>query len=184
MIFRSKPQASFIRLHTSQDGFTLVELLVTIIIMVIVGFMADNAFTGWSTSTLENDRQMALQREVELAVSRISLTLQGATGAAIGDYNGGTDNQLTITSAGGGNQVFRSDPAAANPFLEHNNGVSTENIIRDYFKSGIVVNNLSFTVTPINGKQQVTTTLSLKYTDSVGFDHVVEFRTSTVLRNS
>jgi prepilin-type N-terminal cleavage/methylation domain-containing protein len=172
-----KIQHSKFNIHNSQSGFTLVEMLISVVIVGIIGYYFAAAFGGWSKSSLDNNYRLALQREVDLALSFISQDLQEATGA-----DDSVANEITITTLGGGTVVFRFNTGTG--ALERTVGGNTRNIIHDYMGAGIVVDSLSFASNIVNIKQQITTTLALKFVDRGGYDEVVEFRTTTILRNS
>jgi prepilin-type N-terminal cleavage/methylation domain-containing protein len=163
----------------SQDGFTLVELCVVMVIVAILGLFINSFFSTWTGSSMDNQKRMAIQRGVNLALNQITRDLQQSTGATISSYNGGTDNDISIDNSGG-SVVFRSDPSVTPVPLQRNGA----NIIFDYLNANIEVDNLTFSSVFINGRQQVTTTLSLKCADRAGADQVIEFRTVTLLRNS
>jgi len=163
----------------SQDGFTLVELTVVMVIVAIVGLFINSFFTTWTGSSSDNNKRLAVQRAVQLAMDQITRSLQKSTGATISSYNGGTDNNIVINDSGG-STVFRSDPAVDPAPLERDGS----NIIFDYLNAGIGVDTLIFNSATVNGRQQITTTLSLKCTDRAGADELIEFRTVTLLRNS
>lgn len=163
----------------SQEGFTLVELTVVMVIVAILGLFINSFFSTWIGSSSDNNKRLAVQRAVQLAMDQITRALQKGTGATISSYNGGTDNNIVINS-GGSTTVFRSDPSADPTPLERDG----TNIIFDYLNTGIGVDNLTFSSATANGWQRITTTLSLKCTDRAGADQLVEFRTITLLRNS
>lgn len=163
----------------SPDGFTLVELTVVMVIIAILGLFINSFFSTWTGSTTDNQKRLAVQRGVHLAMNQITRALQEGTGATISSYNGGTDNSITINSSGG-STVFRSDPSADPVPLE----CDGTNIIFDYLGADVGVDSLSFSSATVNGWQQITTTLSLKCADRAGADQVIEFRTITLLRNS
>jgi type II secretory pathway pseudopilin PulG len=149
------------------------------VIIAILGLFINSFFSTWTGSTTDNQKRMAVQRGVNLAMNQITRALQEGTGATISSYNGGTDNNIVINNSGG-SVVFRSDPSATPAPLE----CDGTNIIFDYLGADIEVGNLTFSSAFINGRQQITTTLSLKATDRAGADQLVEFRTITLLRNS
>jgi len=179
MIYRETYHNAARKLSNSQGGFTLVELLVVMVIIALLGTMVNSAFSGWTMAKVLNQDRTALQRELDRAVNKMVLDLQGGVSATIASYGGGTDNSITV-NVGGTNVVFRSNPAVSPVPLE----CDGTNIIKDYMNAGIEVDNLSFTSTTVGTKQSIEILLSLKYTNDAGHDEVVEFRTSTILRNS
>lgn len=177
-MFCIKLKRSILKLQSSREGFTLVELIISVVILAIMGLMAGSAFVNWNHSTVNTNYHLALQRELDLAVNRITLSLQEATGATIASYNSGTNNQITINTALT-SEVFRFDPSTG--ALE----LGGTNIIIDYMNGDIEVENLAFVSSATaDGKQQIKTTLSMKFTDTTGTESVVEFRTIITLRNS
>lgn len=163
----------------SQGGFTLVELAVVMVIVAILGLFINSFFRTWTGSSTDNSKRLAVQRGVQLAMNQITQALQQGTGATISDYNGGTSNSIVINNSGG-STVFRSDPSASPVPLECNG----TNIIFDYLNANVEVDNLIFSSASVFGREQITTTLSLKCVDRAGADQIIEFRTVTLMRNS
>ena len=174
MISRLKLHNS--RIYNSQDGFTLVELIVTSVIICIIGLLINSIFGGFFTSTLDNQSRMALQREMDRAMNQIVRVLREGTDATL--IGGGEG--ITIDTSGG-SVDFEYDPGATSPVPLEKDGT---NIIRNHMNAGIGVDNLNFVRDATGIKVKVTTTLSLKYVDTVGMDQVITFRNTTILRNS
>ncbi len=171
------------KIQNSKSGFTLVELLVVMVIIGVMGVMLGPIFGGWWNSSFETQKFVTLQREGDRVINYIAQELQDGNIATIG-ASGSNDN-LTITKAGGTTIYFApilvSTAKFGNILLVERDGAL---IIKDYVAAGIRVDSLNFNSNTVNGKQEITTTLSLKYVDEGGKDRTIEFRTTTLLRNS
>ncbi len=183
MISRSKLHNSKFRIHHSHGGFTLVELLIVVVIIGVMSVMLGPIFGGWWNSLFETQKFVTLQREGDRVINYISQELQDGNIATIG--TSGSNDNLTITKAGGTTIYFGptlvNTTKFGNILLMERDGAL---IMRDYVAAGIRVESLDFNSDTVNGKQEITTTISLKYVDEGGKDRMIEFRTTTLLRNS
>jgi prepilin-type N-terminal cleavage/methylation domain-containing protein len=166
-----------------QAGFTLFEIMVTVL---LAGLMMTGAFyflIDFTRSWDQDTSDLELQRQGNYALTVMEARMKQCDRFTIANFGGGTNNEITITlpnpTGGTRNFVYRQNGTA----VEENNvqASTVTTIIPDTHVAGIAVSALTFTDELITGQPGRSVRIDLALQDASG--QTADFTTTVRLRN-
>lgn len=170
-------------LRTSQAGFTLFEIIVTVVLASIMMTGAFYFFNDFSRAWNQDTTDLELQRQGNHALMMMEARIKQSLRFTITDFGGGSSNQLTITlpnpTGGTRDFVYRKNGTAVEENNVQTSTVTT--IVPDTHVAGIAVSALTFTDETIVGQRGQSVRMDLGLRDAAG--QTAAFTASVRLRN-